>query len=71
MKRIVIINGHPNKESFNFGIAEAYQRGALESGSEVQEIVIADLEFNPNLQFGYQKRMVLEADLVSAWEKIQ
>ncbi|WP_428069611.1 NAD(P)H-dependent oxidoreductase [Chryseobacterium gambrini] len=71
MKKILIINGHPNKDSFNFGIAKAYQDGALQSGAEVKEIVIADLNFNPNLQFGYQKRMDLEPDLVKAWEKIQ
>ncbi|WP_312395463.1 NAD(P)H-dependent oxidoreductase [Chryseobacterium sp.] len=71
MKKIVIINGHPNKKSFNFGLAEAYKKGALESGVEVKEIVIADLKFNPNLQFGYQKRMELEPDLLEAWEKIE
>ena len=67
MKKILIINGHPNKDSFNFGIAKAYQDRALQSGAEVKEIVIADL----NLQFGCQKRMELEPDLVKAWEKIQ
>ncbi|MFP3592913.1 NAD(P)H-dependent oxidoreductase [Chryseobacterium sp. SIMBA_038] len=71
MKKILIINGHPNKDSFNFGIAKAYKDGALQSGAEVQEIVIADLDFNPNLQFGYQKRIELEPDLINAWEKIQ
>ncbi|WP_079242516.1 NAD(P)H-dependent oxidoreductase [Chryseobacterium indologenes] len=71
MKKIVIINGHPNKDSFNFGIAEAYRSGAIEAGAEVKEIVIRDLHFNPNLQFGYQKRMELEPDLLKAWEIIQ
>lgn len=71
MKKILIINGHPNKDSFNFGIAKAYKDGALQSGAEVREIVIADLDFNPNLQFGYQKRIELEPDLINAWEKIQ
>lgn len=71
MKKIVIINGHPNKESFNSGIAEAYKNGALQSGAEVKEIRIADLKFNPNLQFGYQKRMELEPDLLEAWEHLQ
>ncbi|WPO92397.1 NAD(P)H-dependent oxidoreductase [Chryseobacterium sp. HR92] len=71
MKKIAIINGHPNKNSFNFGIAEAYKAGAVESGAEVKEIVIRDLNFNPNLQFGYQKRMELEPDLMKAWEIIQ
>lgn len=71
MKKILIINGHPNRDSFNVGLAEAYKKGAVHSGAEIQEITIADLEFNPNLQFGYQKRMELEPDLLKAWEIIQ
>jgi putative NADPH-quinone reductase len=32
---------------------------------------MADLEFNPNLEFGYRKRSELEADLVEAIAKIK
>lgn len=71
MKKILIINGHPNKDAFSFGIAIAYKNGAENSGAEVKEIIIADLDFNPNLQFGYQKRTELEPDLTHAWEKIK
>ena len=71
MKKILIINGHPNKNSFCFGIAEAYKKGALISGSEVKEVIIRDLKFNPNLEFGYEKRIALEPDLLIAWEKIK
>ncbi|WET02145.1 NAD(P)H-dependent oxidoreductase [Flavobacterium sp. YJ01] len=71
MKKILIINGHPNPESFNFGIVESYENGALASNAQVETIVIANLKFNPNLQFGYQKRTELEPDLLDAWEKIQ
>jgi putative NADPH-quinone reductase len=71
MKKIAIINGHPNRDSFNFGVAKAYRAGAIETGAEVKEIVIKDLNFNPNLKFGYQKRMELEPDLLKAWEIIQ
>jgi NAD(P)H dehydrogenase (quinone) len=71
MKRILIINGHPNKESFNFALAAAYKKGAITTGAEVKEIVIAELKFNPNLQGGYQKRTELEPDLLDAWEKIK
>lgn len=71
MKKILIINGHPNKDSFNFGLFEAYKKGALVAGADVKEIVIKDLNFNPNLQFGYQKRTELEVDLLDAWEKIK
>lgn len=71
MKNILILNGHPNKESLNFAFAEAYKNGAIESGATVQEIVIADLKFNPNLEYGYQKRTELEPDLLIAMEKIK
>ena len=71
MKKILIINGHPNAQSFNYGLAEAYKKGALSADAEVKEIVIANLKFNPNLQHGYQKRTELEPDLLQAWEAIQ
>jgi len=71
MKKILIINGHPNSESFNFGLARAYKKGAIEAGAEVKEIIIRELKFNPNLQSGYQKRTELEPDLLDAWEKIK
>jgi len=70
-RKILIINGHPDKDSFNFGIAAAYKKGALQSNAGVKEIIIRDLQFNPNLSFGYQKISVLEPDLLDAQEKIK
>lgn len=70
-KKILIVNGHPNKDSLNFALADAYKKGAIASNAEVQEIIIRDLQFNPNLEFGYQKRTELEPDLLAAWEKIK
>lgn len=71
MKNILIINGHPNPDSFNFALANSYKEGAIQSGYHVDEIVIANVKFNPNLEFGYQKRTELEPDLLLAWEKIK
>jgi len=70
-KRILIINGHPDVESFNYGLADAYRRGATETGATVQEIAIAQLQFDPNLRYGYRKRTELEPDLLNALEKIR
>jgi putative NADPH-quinone reductase len=70
-RKILIINGHPDKESFGFGLFEAYKKGALKSGADVREIIIRELNFNPNLQFGYRKRTDLEPDLLEAQEKIK
>lgn len=71
MQKVLIINGHPNPDSFNYGIAAAYKQGALTAGAEVKEIVVADLIFNLNLKYGYQKRTDLEPDLLDALEKLK
>lgn len=70
-KRIAIIIGHPDKESYNFALAEAYKLGAEKSGYEVREIIIRDLDFNPNLEFGYRKRTELEPDLLKSQETLK
>jgi len=70
MKNVLIINGHPNQESLNFGIMNAYREGAEKVGAQVQQVIIANLQFDPNLKYGYQKRIDLEPDLLEAWEKI-
>ncbi|WP_299256173.1 NAD(P)H-dependent oxidoreductase [uncultured Aquimarina sp.] len=70
MKKTLIINGHPDKESFNYALSDAYKKGAISSGADIKEINIRELNFNPNLQFGYRKRMELEPDLIAAQEKL-
>ncbi len=70
MKKILIIQAHPDKESYNFALSEAYKKGALAAGAEVQEIIIRELDFNPNLQYGYRKRTELEPDLLDAQAKM-
>ena len=69
--KILLINGHPDKESYNYALAASYVKGATNSGAEVQEIQIGELDFNPNLQFGYRKRAELEPDLLKAQESIK
>jgi putative NADPH-quinone reductase len=71
MKRILIINGHPDKESYNFGLSEAYKKGAKTSNAEIKEINIRELNFNPNLQFGYRKQTELEPDLLDAQARLK
>ncbi len=71
MKQVLIINGHPDKESFNYALSEAYVKGVNTTNSILSKINISDLEFNPNLAFGYRKRMELEPDLVDAIDNIK
>lgn len=46
-KRIVIIQGHPDKspERFCRALASAYERGAREAGHDVRRIDVATLDF--------------------------
>lgn len=71
MKQVLIINGHPDKESFNHALSEAYIKGGNKTDSILTQINITELEFNPNLKYGYRKRMELEPDLVNAIDKIK
>ncbi len=71
MKNILVINGHPDKESYNFALTDAYVQGAKKSNASIKVIHINDLDFNPNLQFGYRKRTELEPDLLDAQEKLK
>jgi NAD(P)H-dependent FMN reductase len=63
MKKILIINGHPDKESFCFALAESYKKGADSTGADCKLVHLIDLDFNPILTFGYRKISELEPDL--------
>lgn len=69
--KILIVNGHPDKESFNHALQQAYKKGALAAGHTVEEITLSEMSFSPNLQYGYRKRTDLEPDLLEAWRKLQ
>lgn len=69
--RILILNGHPNPESFNAALAMAYHDGAIASGASVHILHLYKLQFDPNLKHGYRQRTEWEPDLVRAWELIQ
>lgn len=71
MKKILIINGHPDKESFNYALSKSYKLGTKKSNTEVKLINIRELNFNPNLEFGYRKRTELEPDLLEAQNKLK
>ncbi|XEC95110.1 NAD(P)H-dependent oxidoreductase [Paenibacillus tarimensis] len=69
-KNIAVINGHPYSDSYNAALSEAYKRGAIAGGAAVRSIDIGKLAFEPNLKFGYHKRIELEKDLLAAQEII-
>ena len=70
-KKVLIIQGNPDKESFCHALAESYKKGALGSKADVKEIKIREIEFNPNLTFGYKKRVDLEEGLIESQHLIK
>ena len=71
MRQVLIINGHPDKQSYNYALSEAYKSGANKTNAIINTINISELDFNPNLRFGYRQRTELEPDLKDAIDKIK
>jgi len=70
MKKILIINGHPDKSSFCFALAERYKKGADTNGTECKLVHLIDLKFNPILTHGYRLVSELEPDLQNIQQDI-
>lgn len=65
MKKVLIINAHPNKGSLCAALAAAYKTGADAAGAECRSIDLVDLSFDPIMR-GFQTPQELEPDLVRA-----
>lgn len=65
---ILVINGHPDTESYCSALAQAYSEGVAGShpNVRVRRLNLNELEFEPNLKYGYRKRTELEDCLVQA-----
>jgi len=50
---------------------ELIKKGVENTEAEFKEIIIRDLKFNPNLEFGYRKRIELDPDLIDAQNKLK
>ncbi len=70
MKKILVINGHPDSQSLCSGLAKSYKSGADSAGATCKLINLADLKFNPILNSGYRERTELEPDLLNIQQMI-
>lgn len=73
MKKVLIINGHPNKNSYCNALAQAYLNGASKKGHEIVLLNLYDLKFNPNFDGSYNvdEPQSIEPDILFAQEKIK
>lgn len=69
-KKILVINGHPSKDSLCNALADAYTQSAMHSGANVRRIDIRKLKFDQILHEGYKKVQSLEEDLKKAQNNI-
>ncbi len=67
---ILIINGHPHRESYAKALTDIYQHAAQEF-EEVERLDLVDLDFNPILKYGYHQRTPHEPDLVRAMDLLK
>ncbi|MFK0240044.1 NAD(P)H-dependent oxidoreductase [Microbacterium sp. NPDC090281] len=58
----LVIDGHPDARSLTAALAQRYAAGH----GDARVLALRDLDFDPNLRFGYRERMTLEPDLVEA-----
>lgn len=70
VKKVLIIQGHPNEDSLSSRIAARYKEGVESSGAEVKEIIVKKLNFNPILFLGYKRKEKLEDDIISSQQLI-
>ncbi|MNE60279.1 hypothetical protein D3C80_1554150 [compost metagenome] len=66
MKKVLIINGHPDPESLCTALADTYAKGAAKAGANPTVLHLSDKSFSPVLSFGYRKRTELEPYLLNA-----
>ncbi|MDR1449142.1 MAG: NAD(P)H-dependent oxidoreductase [Propionibacteriaceae bacterium] len=55
-RKVVIVIGHPDSQSYSHAIAAAYASG-LPATCETEVLALGDLDFDPVLRYGYRQHM--------------
>lgn len=67
---VLIINGHPRKDSFSQALVNAYAEGAVAAGVNITKLIVADLSFNPNVTHFSPRQQLFEDDIKLSQQNI-
>ncbi|MCA9365570.1 NAD(P)H-dependent oxidoreductase [Candidatus Kaiserbacteria bacterium] len=70
-KKILVICGNPDADSFSGAVSDRYQAGAEDAGHEVMRVNLGELQFDPILHKGYKSIQELEPDLIELQDKFR
>ena len=70
MRKIMIVVGHPQTNTFCEALGNAYKEAAAAAGHQAQLFPLATLTFDPILRNGYRMVQPLEPDLQKAYEAL-
>ncbi|MDO8561633.1 MAG: NAD(P)H-dependent oxidoreductase [bacterium] len=70
-KKILLLLGHPDKSGMCGAFADTYEAAARKAGHDITRLNVGDMEFSPDLKYGYRKRIDLEPDLVRFQELVK
>jgi len=63
-KKIVLLCGNPDSDTFTGGVLDHYQVAAEDAGHEVKRYNVGDMDYDPILHKGYKAIQQLEPDLL-------
>ena len=70
-KKIVVLCGHPDADTFTGGVLDHYQVAAEDAGHTVRRYNIGEMDFDPILHKGYKEIQALEPILLELQDAIR
>ncbi len=70
-KKILVLLGNPDTDTFSGSIADYYQAAAEDAGHEVRRVNVGELQFDPILHKGYKEIQPLEQDLLDLQDAVR